>query len=283
MPNCCSMPSSATSFPRKCRHATSEKRGRRISTGISSLTIVLSTLLFLKAAALGQVRGVYSPGSTLTEGGTVPDPGFSYSNQFWCNSANRLKGPNGGTIPITASVAILNDSNSVFYVPRAKFLHANLEFMLAVTWADGSFTARSPLANGPRASAAASGLTNTNFVPLDLGWQLKWADIQTGYSVYAPTGRYVPGATNNLNSGFWTNALQAVQPFTLPRAKPRKSVCSISMRGILCNGALASNPARTTRSIFQCRKSWVSTRAENGRSKLGPRVMGSGRRPGMAA
>jgi hypothetical protein len=175
--------------------------------------------LILKAPVSGQVRGVYSPGSTLTGGGTVPDPGFSYSNQFWYNSASRLKGPRGGTIPIHASVAILFDSNSVVYVPRIKLLRANLEFVLVIAGANGTFAARSPLANGPSVSAAGAGLTNTNFVPFDLGWHLKRADIQTGYSVYAPTGRYAPGAANNVSSGFWTNAWQTGATLYLSKNK----------------------------------------------------------------
>jgi len=149
----------------------------------------------------------------------VPDPGFSYSNQFWYNSASQLKGPRGGTIPIHASVAILYDSNSVIYVPKIKLLGANLEFVVVIAVANGSFAARSPLANGPSVNASAAGLTNTNFVPFDLGWHLKWADIQTGYSAYAPTGRYLPGATNNLSSGFWTNAWQAGATVYLTRNK----------------------------------------------------------------
>jgi hypothetical protein len=187
--------------------------------GSSSIPIVLLALFILKAPVLGQVRGVYSPGSTLTEGGTVPDPVLSYSNQFWYNSASHLKGPRGGTIPIQASVAILVDNNSVVYVPKLKVLRANIEFLVDIAVANGNFAARSPLPNGPRVSANGAGLTNTNFVPFDLGWHLKRADIQTGYSVYAPTGRYVPGATNNVSSGFWTNAWQAGATLYLTRNK----------------------------------------------------------------
>jgi hypothetical protein len=169
--------------------------------------MAILTLVILKAPVSGQVRSVYSPGSTLTGGGTVPDPGFSYSNQFWYNSSTRLMGPRGKAIPIRGSVAILSDSNSVVYVPKFKLLHANLQFVVVVAVANGRFAARSPL-GGPGVSGSGAGLTNTNFVPLDLGWHLKWADIQTGYSVYAPTGRFVPGASNNVSSGFWTNAWQ---------------------------------------------------------------------------
>jgi hypothetical protein len=208
MQNCCNTLSSVTSFLRNNRQAAPQKRQTRISAAtLLSIPIALLTLIVLEAAALGQVRGVYSPGSTLTGGGTVPDPGFSYFNQIWYNSASRLMGPQGKALPVQGSVAVLSDSNAVVYVPKFKFLAAHLEFMVVVAFAQGNFAARGPL-GGPGVSGGGAGLTNTNFVPFDLGWHLKWADIQTGYSVYAPTGRFVPGASNNVSSGFWTNAWQ---------------------------------------------------------------------------
>lgn len=65
----------------------------------------------------------------------------------------------------------------------------------------------------------AAGLTNTNFVPFDLGWHFKWADLQTGYSVSAPTGRYVPGSLSNVSNGFWTNTWQAGTTIYLTKSK----------------------------------------------------------------
>ncbi len=173
-------------------------------------------LVILAVPMCAQVRGSYSPGSTLTAGGTLADPGFSYSNQLWANWSNRLKGPQGGPIPIQGSIFTFFDTNSLTYVPKLKLLGASLEFEVDVAFANGNFAARNPFAGGT-VSGSATGLTNTNFIPLDLGWQLKWADIQTGYSVSAPTGRYVAGDPNNVSSGFWTNAWQTGATIYLTR------------------------------------------------------------------
>jgi hypothetical protein len=44
--------------------------------------------------------------------------------------------------------------------------------------------------------------------PVTLGWSLKRADVWVGYAFMAPTGRYTPGASDNVGSGYWGNHLQ---------------------------------------------------------------------------
>jgi hypothetical protein len=60
--------------------------------------VQLFFLLSSAANAFSQVRGVYSPGSTLTGGGTVVSPGFSYSNQLWYGASSQLRGPRGNIV-----------------------------------------------------------------------------------------------------------------------------------------------------------------------------------------
>jgi hypothetical protein len=168
--------------------------------------------------ASAQVRAEYSPGSTLSNGGTVPDPGFSYSNQIWYNSSDRLYGPKGKRIPFRGQLSALVDNNTVVYVPKFKFLHANLEFLLDIAISDGRFDTRNPL-DGDNVVNGAVGISNTSFVPFDLGWKLKWFDLQAGVSIYAPTGRYAPHASDNLSSGFWTAGPQAGATIYLSKNK----------------------------------------------------------------
>jgi hypothetical protein len=111
------------------------------------------------------------------------------------------------------------DSNTVLYVPKFKFLGANLEFMVDISVSNGRFSARDPFVNGMSVGGSGAGLTNTNFVPLELGWHFKRADLQTGYSVYAPTGPYTAGATSNTSTGFWTNAWQVGATIFLTKGK----------------------------------------------------------------
>jgi hypothetical protein len=177
------------------------------------------TLLIVTLSASSQVRGTYSSGSTLTGGGTLSDPGFSYYNQLWFISASELKGPQGNIVPIQGSVSFLYDNNAITYVPKFKIFRGNLEFSLDLVFSNGSFIASDPLNNLLSASGTSTGLTNTNFNPIDLGWQFKWADLQTGYSVSAPTGRYVPNASDNASTGFWTNTWQTGTTLYLSKSK----------------------------------------------------------------
>jgi hypothetical protein len=163
----------------------------------------MAAICTLPALLPAQVRGEYSPGSTLSYAGTVPDPGFSYSNQVWMNSSDRLYGPRGKLIPIQEQLGTVTDNNTVVYVPKAKLLGAKLEFMLCIAISDGRLSARNPL-DHQRVKVGAAGISDTNFLPFALGWSPKHMDIQTAFSVYAPTGRYIAAAPDNLSSGAWT-------------------------------------------------------------------------------
>lgn len=189
-------------------------------SGTSSfISIALAFAILLAIPASSQVRGSYSPGSYLTYGGTVSDPGFSYDNEVWYTSSNQLKGPQGNLVPIQGSVNFLFDNNSVIYVPKFKLLHANLEFSIVLVFSNGSFAARDPFAGLPSVGGTAVGLTNTDFLPIDLGWHFKHADLQTGYVVAAPTGRYVVGASDNASTGYWTNSWQTGATLYLSKSK----------------------------------------------------------------
>jgi hypothetical protein len=178
------------------------------SNGVGRFCLVLAWLCaFPGIAALAQVRGEYSPGSTLSAAGTLPDPGFSYYNQLWVNTADRLYGPNGHAIPVPAAFFALTDNNCVVYVPHIRLLGAKLAFNLDLAFSKGRLDAKNPL-NGDPVVTGAAGLSNTSFMPFDLGWSLKRVDLQTGVTIYAPTGRYVPHAADNLSSGFWTAGWQ---------------------------------------------------------------------------
>ena len=53
--------------------------------------------------------------------------------------------------------------------------------------------------------AGGEGLADTWVQPVTLGWSLKRADVKVGYAFMAPTGRFSPGASDNIGSGYWGN------------------------------------------------------------------------------
>lgn len=177
--------------------------------------LVLAAACALPASA--QLRGEYSPGSYISGAGSVPDPGFSYSNQFWYNTADRLYGPKGKLKNDDDDYFALTDNNSFTFVPNAKLWGAKLEFMVDLAISSSRFVTidasvakkkaddatPAPLVKAP-VEVGAVGISDTNFVPFDLGWSFPRLDLQAGLSVYATTGRYQPGAEDNLASGFWS-------------------------------------------------------------------------------
>src|SRR5262249_22457976 len=52
-----------------------------------------------------------------------------------------------------------------------------------------------------------SGLSDTFVAPVAFGWHLPHSDVNAAYAFTAPTGRFSPGASNNVGSGYWGNNL----------------------------------------------------------------------------
>jgi hypothetical protein len=138
--------------------------------------------------------------------GVMPDPGLTYVNINLDYSASTLNNANGNATPVTGSYGFWIVENIFYYVPRFKIFGGNLGVMIAQpTVADGSLVL--DLGNPPRfpVSGGGFGLADTYVQPVSLGWHLKRADLYTAYAFFAPTGRYTPGATTNIGSGYWGN------------------------------------------------------------------------------
>ena len=89
----------------------------------------------------------------------------------------------------------------LFYVPSVKFLGGHLAFSVAQpTVANGSLTVPAFGISG-----GGFGITDTYVQPFTLGWSTNRIAFYTGYAFFAPTGRYSPGASNNIGSGYWGN------------------------------------------------------------------------------
>ena len=64
-----------------------------------------------------------------------------------------------------------------------------------------------------------SGFADSYYVPFVLGWNKERVGIRVLYGFLAPTGRFAAAATNNVGSGYWTNALSSGQTFYLTANK----------------------------------------------------------------
>lgn len=168
------------------------------------------TLVFLLIMGVisirAQQKGQYVPGQQGLNAGVLPDPGFTYANMALNYYADALKNANGSALPLSTDYNIWADENIFFYVPKGKFLGAKFApYIVAPVIANGSLTLGA--INFPNLTVAGGGggIADTWVQPINLGWSLKRADVNVGYAFMAPTGRYTPGATDNVGSGYWGN------------------------------------------------------------------------------
>jgi hypothetical protein len=178
--------------------------------------IVLAAALGFASAGTvsAQSRGVYPLGMSATSSGVTPAPGFTYANQLLVYSRDRATGENGDTIA-TGSNAVVMDMNTFTWVSRR-------------TWLGGarySASATVPIARNNLSSDLsgtindAAGLADSFYLPLIVGWKTERTDLRVLYGFLAPTGRFTPGADDNVGSGYWTHTVSSGQTVSLTTGK----------------------------------------------------------------
>ena len=181
---------------------------------VSTALIGLLIVLLVPGRADGQVRGLYPSGVFSTNSGVMPEPGLSYANYFLDYTFNELHGADGQRLQANPAITVLADANVFEFVSTKKLLGANVGAMAILAIANSSISSAQLGAIG-----GGAGFADSYYMPLILGWHLKRADIQAGYSFVAPTGRFVPGATNNIGSGYWANCPFAGETVYLTKNK----------------------------------------------------------------
>ena len=83
---------------------------------------------------------------------------------------------------------------------KAKVLGANYGAMVVLPLP----TRRSKRPPSGSAETVDTGFADMLVRPIDLGWHTKRADVAAGFQLYAPTGRYERGASDNIGKGMWT-------------------------------------------------------------------------------
>jgi hypothetical protein len=179
--------------------------------------VLVCIVLSGSPSIMAQQKGQYQPGQYGLNAGVLPDPGITYMNLTLNYSAGRLNFASGNPVNATGTYNVWAMENIFLYVPKFKILGAKFSPMvLFPTIATGSLTLPF-LGNGVTVGTGGFGLADTWFQPATLGWHLPRADVWTAYAFMAPTGRYTPGATNNIGSGYWGNDFTGGGTFYLTR------------------------------------------------------------------
>ena len=182
----------------------------KVCTRALAILLVLSPFL-----AQAQSRGVYPLGMTSTNSGITPASGFTYSNQLLFYYRNESKDENGVTKPVTGSNTVLMDMNSIIWVSKRKILGgANYSALATLPFAKNDLTSN---VNGN--ISGGGGFADSYYVPFILGWNKERISVRLLYGFLAPTGRYASNGSNNVGSGYWTNAISSGQTFSLTSTK----------------------------------------------------------------
>jgi hypothetical protein len=177
---------------------------------VASLALTL-LLLACATPSRSQLKPQWMPGQMGLNAGILPSPGISYINMDINYDAGAFNGPNGNRVPVVGSYNVWAVENIFYYVPNVKILGGNLGFMVIVpTYANGSLDADIANPQFPNLSAAAggSGVADLFIQPFNLGWHKKRIDFLVADGVMVPSGRFTPGATNNVGTGYLGNHFQ---------------------------------------------------------------------------
>lgn len=195
------------------------RNARRSVTSAALFALMIGLFLLGDAArcsaqSVPPLRGAYSPGFNATNSGVLPDPGLTYSNTFMDYSFDQVNCLVCGGISQKFNAAVFVDVNVFFWVSKKKFLGANFGMAAGLPWSNSALSLA-----GLGTIGGGGGFADSFYQPVTLGWHLKRADIIAAYDFFAPTGKFVAGATNNTGSGHWTNAPSAGETFYLTKNK----------------------------------------------------------------
>ena len=176
------------------------------TTGRRNLVAALGVIaaIFCAAPAHAQLNGENLLGDMGVHSGTQPAPGVYVSSIYYRYFTDSVRDAHGNPANLdptgTASQTIQAGMPAVLYVTPKKVFGANFGMMAVLPVANGSLEAPG-LGLSEKASV---GLSDLYVMPAQLGWHFKRLDAIVGIGVFAPTGRYSAGASDNLGKGMWS-------------------------------------------------------------------------------
>ncbi len=166
--------------------------------------LAAAAALLTAAPARAQLNGENLLGDMGVKSGSQPAPGLYISSVYYRYRTDSLRGPDGEPMGLDpsgkANQTIHAAMPVVLYVTPKKFLGANFGMMAVLPFGSGSLEAPGL----GLTEEAGRGLSDLYVMPAQLGWHFKRADAVAGVGIFAPTGRYSAGASDNLGKGMWS-------------------------------------------------------------------------------
>jgi len=171
----------------------------------SGKKLLLLFCFLTSIASVAQQKGQYLPGQFELNSGVTPEPGFTYANVSINYFADTLKDGSGHTVPATGTYNLWGIESVFLYKPNFDVLGGKMMFgIIAPTFANGSVTEQNL-----GLQAGGFGIADIFVQPLTLSWKFSRVDFWVADGFVAPTGRYSPGASDNIGSGYWGNQVMS--------------------------------------------------------------------------
>jgi hypothetical protein len=165
------------------------------------ILLVIAIVALSPQVAAAQALPTTNKGWIGLKSGTQPPPGQYITFLIWTYNFDTLKANDGRQIGDRGrgSINQLIPAIGYSYVSEKKILGGHYSAMWALPLASLAI-------DFPRQDFRTDwGASDMYIQPIQLGWQLKHADLVAGYGLYIPTGRYFPAGRNNTGLGQWSN------------------------------------------------------------------------------
>jgi len=191
--------------------------GKEMKLRYTIVAVMLAAGLGLYASpAHAQLLGHNAPGDFGLQSGTQAPPGFYLVVPLYSHyDTDSLRNGLGNRSPLQADVSVNAYILGVSWVSKFKLFGANYSFQIFPGFTDNKLEAP---ALG-LTQKVDTGFTDLYIQPINLGWHTKTADFVAGLGVFAPTGRYEDGASDNLGLGMWSFELFGGTTVYLDEAK----------------------------------------------------------------
>ena len=185
---------------------------------VAALLGAVTILIALPAQA--QLAGHNTKGDFGLQAGSQPPPGiYAVAPMYYRYDGDSLKNRDGNTVSVDPEERGSLEANAyvfgLIWVTDFKILGANYSFQIYPAFTDNTLAA--PILGLDE--SVDTGFTDLYFQPVNLGWQTARADFIAGLGVFAPTGKYEQGGSDNLGLGMWSFELFAGTTIYLDEAK----------------------------------------------------------------
>jgi hypothetical protein len=134
----------------------------------------------------------------LKAGSQPPPGGYVMAPVLYFYNTDTVKDRNGQKVNIDAELTTAAFGGGITVVTSRKLLGGFYGFQILFPLGANNRIQGTEIDENPGA-----GLTDSAFVPINLGWHFKRADAIASYGIFAPTGRYTDGADDNTGFGMW--------------------------------------------------------------------------------